>query len=79
MALEMNLWRYFHTYFNLARMGLLEPLTCPTDGFTLITKMEPGDDENPRLWCTWCGSVFQPGSDLISKVKEAVDEYLGDT
>lgn len=71
------MWTFFHAYNRLVSEGKVKPLTCPDDGFTLVTTLEPDDEtDSVNLWCPGCNTTIRPGLSVVEQVKAVVKEHL---
>lgn len=70
------MWQVFHAYRNLVEEGKVKALTCPDDGYDLVTVLNPDDpSDNVWLWCPYCDTMISPGLNLVEQVLAVVTEH----
>lgn len=55
----MTKWQAIHAFNRLVKQERVEPLKCPDDDATYVTKI--GKDDEPVLHCFACESTVLPG------------------
>jgi hypothetical protein len=76
-----NKYKILNTYFNLAKGGLVEPLTCFDCGneFTIWIPEDDIDLEKPVLKCWTCSSDTSPGSYVYDQIERAINAAVNNT
>jgi len=66
-------WELVHAYRHLADEGKVKHLTCPDDGFKLVSQI--GDNDDPVFWCPSCDNTITPGLDMRDQIRAVVREH----
>lgn len=64
-----DIYKYYHSYKELADNGVIEPLTCwAGHTLTIVT--------GPKFRCYYCNTTYDVGSYLYNLIKDTVNNFI---